>query len=44
MEKVKHTYVLSLGLGLSIAFSSFSAIAQEHFNPRLWKRIVQRRQ
>ena len=35
MEKVKHTYVLSLGLGLSIAFSSFSAIAQEHFNPRL---------
>ncbi len=35
MEKVKQTYVLSLGLGLSVVFSSFSARAQEHFNPHL---------
>lgn len=35
MEKVKQTYVLSLGFGLSVVFSSFSARAQEHFNPHL---------
>ncbi|URO01357.1 fimbrial biogenesis outer membrane usher protein [Leclercia adecarboxylata] len=35
MEKNKPTYVLTLGLGLSIVFSSLSASAQEHFNPHL---------
>ncbi|MFG6652989.1 fimbria/pilus outer membrane usher protein [Scandinavium sp. M-37] len=35
MEKVKHTHVLFLGLGLSIAFNISSVSAKEYFDPHL---------